>query len=58
MLFEGMPDRPWREGEKRTSRMVFIGKDLDREVIEEGFKQCLVKSREGTGQKAAAAQAV
>ena len=58
MLFEGMPDRPWREGEKRTSRMVFIGKDLDREVIEEGFKQCLVKSREGTAQKAAAAQAV
>lgn len=58
MLFEGMPDRPWRDGEKRTSRMVFIGKDLDREVIEEGFKQCLVKSRDGKVQKAAAATAV
>jgi G3E family GTPase len=43
MLFEGMPDRAWREGEKRSSRMVFIGKDLDRDVIEEGFKQCLIK---------------
>ncbi len=46
MLFEGMPDRPWKEGEKRSSRMVFIGRDLDREVIEEGFVKCLVKEGE------------
>ena len=25
MLFEGMPDRLWKEGEKRVSKMVFIG---------------------------------
>ncbi len=100
MLFEGMPDREWKEGEKRVrgstgsaghwlvpggrglaskagrgmppwtaarlldvlqtspidsappylrrfsvqvSKMVFIGKELDRQLIEEGFRECLVK---------------
>lgn len=43
MLFEGMPDRPWKEGEERRSRMVFIGKDLDAEVLREGFEHCIVK---------------
>jgi hypothetical protein len=33
MLFEGTPERPWREGEPRTSRMVFIGRELDRETF-------------------------
>lgn len=42
MLFEGMPDRLWKEGEERVSKMVFIGKDLDKELIEEGFFQCVV----------------
>lgn len=35
MLFEGTPERPWRENEKRISRMVFIGRELEREVFEE-----------------------
>ena len=26
MMFEGMPDRLWKEGEKRSSKMVFIGR--------------------------------
>lgn len=43
MLFEGMPDREWKEGEKRTSKMVFIGRDLDEQVIREGFEQCLAR---------------
>ena len=41
-LFEGMPGRPWKEGERRTSRMVFIGRDLDEELLREGFQTCLV----------------
>ena len=41
MLFEGMPDRLWKEGERRQSKMVFIGRDLDAAMIEEGFKDCL-----------------
>lgn len=43
MLFEGMPDRLWGEGEKRTSKMVFIGRDLDEATIREGFAECLVR---------------
>ena len=44
-MFEGMPGRPWKDGEPRTSRMVFIGKDLDEKLIKEGFQQCLVKEK-------------
>lgn len=40
-LFEGMPGRPWKEGEARASRMVFIGRDLDAELLKEGFEACL-----------------
>jgi G3E family GTPase len=42
MVFEGSPDRPWKDGEERTSKMVFIGRDLDEALIREGFEQCLV----------------
>ena len=42
-MFEGMPGRPWKDGEPRTSRMVFIGRDLDEKVIKEGFQRCLIK---------------
>ena len=34
---------PWKEGEKRMNKMVFIGKNLDRNEITEGFMKCLVK---------------
>jgi G3E family GTPase len=44
MMFEGMPDRLWREGEERVSKMVFIGRDLEEDVIREGFEQCLMDS--------------
>jgi hypothetical protein len=40
MLFEGSPDRLWREDEKRISRMVFIGRELDKEAFEEAFNRC------------------
>lgn len=45
MLFEGMPDRLWRDDEPRYSRMVFIGKDLDGALIREGFEECVVKEK-------------
>ena len=45
-LFEGMPGRPWNEGEKRASRMVFIGRDLDAELLKEGFEACLAQPTE------------
>ena len=41
MLFDGQVDRPWGS-EPRRSTMVFIGRNLDRDEIEEGFRACLV----------------
>ncbi len=32
----------WAPGEKKTSKMVFIGIDLPRDVLEQGLAQCLV----------------
>ena len=42
MLFDGTPGQPWGEGEARRNRMVFIGRNLDREDLERRFKSCLV----------------
>lgn len=41
MLFDGRPQAPWGETEKRESRIVFIGKDLDRATLKKGFESCL-----------------
>ena len=35
-MFEGGPDRLWKEGEKRLS------KELDMELLKEGFEDCAV----------------
>jgi G3E family GTPase len=37
MLLEGDHQRPWKPGERRRSRLVFIGRNLPREIIEDGF---------------------
>jgi G3E family GTPase len=42
MLFDGKPDRPWKEGETRKNELVFIGRNLDETQLREDFKQCLV----------------
>jgi len=43
MLFTGdFGDVTWKEGEKRESRFVFIGKNLDHEFYREGFMACKV----------------
>ncbi|MBO0134452.1 MULTISPECIES: CobW family GTP-binding protein [Agrobacterium] len=41
MIIEGDHQRPWKEGEKRESRLVFIGRELDREKLEKSFNACL-----------------
>lgn len=33
MLFEGKPDRPWKDEQQRKSQLVFIGRNLDREAL-------------------------
>ncbi|WP_273723592.1 GTP-binding protein [Bartonella sp. AU18XJBT] len=40
MLLEGQHQRPWREDEKRESRLVFIGRSLDAEKLKTGFENC------------------
>ena len=42
MLFDGKADRAWKAGEARNNQLVFIGKDLDRAALTEGFRSCLV----------------
>jgi G3E family GTPase len=41
MLFEGKPDRAWKSPEERKSQLVFIGRNLDREALNAGFRRCL-----------------
>ncbi len=40
MLFDGRPDRPWGD-DPRKNRMIFIGRNLDRESLVAGFRSCL-----------------
>jgi len=41
MLFEGKLDRLWNVGESRRSQLIFIGRKLDREALNTGFRRCL-----------------
>jgi len=41
MLFDGRPDREWGS-EQRHNSLIFIGRNLDRAALNEGFRQCLV----------------
>lgn len=43
MMLEGDHQRSWKPDEPRITRMVFIGRDLPRDVIEAGFDRCRVK---------------
>ncbi len=40
MLLEGELQRPWQPGEARASRLVFIGRHLDREALQQGLASC------------------
>jgi G3E family GTPase len=40
MILEGDLQREWKPGETRTSRMVFIGRDLDAAALKAGFEGC------------------
>ena len=40
MILDGDHQRPWKEGEKRESRIVFIGRNLPEEKIKSGFESC------------------
>jgi G3E family GTPase len=40
MMSEGTETQAWREGEKRSSRLVFIGRHLDGDALRQGFAAC------------------
>jgi G3E family GTPase len=42
MIVEGNHQRAWKADEKRDSRLVFIGRELDEESLKSGFAACLV----------------
>ena len=41
MLLDAAADRKWKEGEKRRNQLVFIGRNLNRLELTEGFEACL-----------------
>src|SRR5215468_9266050 len=41
MILDGDHQRPWKDDEKRESRIVFIGRKLPEEKIREGFESCV-----------------
>jgi G3E family GTPase len=43
MYLEGNHQRAWKPDEKRTSKLVFIGRHLDRDALRIGFEDCLVE---------------
>lgn len=41
MILDGDHQRPWKEDERRQSRIVFIGRNLPEKAITEGFESCI-----------------
>jgi len=41
MILDGDHQRPWQDGEKRASRIIFIGRNLPEEKIRQGFEGCI-----------------
>jgi G3E family GTPase len=41
MILDGDHQRPWKDGEERQSRIVFIGRNLPEEKIRAGFEGCV-----------------
>merc|ERR1719379_2805322 len=42
MIFNGDFEEPWEPDEERDSKLVFIGKNLDEDLLRKGFKSCLM----------------
>ncbi|NTE89533.1 CobW family GTP-binding protein [Agrobacterium rubi] len=40
MLLEGAHQRAWKENEERVTRLVFIGRNLPKDIISAGFQKC------------------
>ena len=49
MILEGDLQREWRTDEPRYSRMVFIGRNLDRADLQKGFEACIAEAAPSPG---------
>jgi G3E family GTPase len=43
MIFEGSTQKAWQPGEKRECKIIFIGRNLNREDLTTGFMNCMVQ---------------
>ncbi|GLU05318.1 hypothetical protein SLE2022_224220 [Rubroshorea leprosula] len=41
-ILDGCPGKTWEPNEKRTNKLVFIGRNLDETALRKGFRGCLV----------------
>ncbi|WP_289297472.1 GTP-binding protein [uncultured Reyranella sp.] len=41
MMMDSDWGMPWKDGEKRSSKLVFIGRNLDGDNLQRGFEECL-----------------
>jgi G3E family GTPase len=41
MVFDGQLERPWNADAPRLNKLVFIGRNLDRNELEAGFESCI-----------------
>jgi G3E family GTPase len=48
MLMGSDAGAPWKKGERRDSKMVFIGRDMPRALLEQGLAQCVAGSEKST----------
>jgi G3E family GTPase len=53
-MFEGCPDREWKQDEDRVNKLVFIGRNLDMELLREGFVDCLCEEETPVAEQMAA----
>jgi G3E family GTPase len=44
MILDGDLQRDWNDDEPRTSRLVFIGRDLDKQMLRAGFESCIAQT--------------
>ena len=43
MMFDGTPIGKWGKDEPRVSKIVFIGRELEKDLFQEGFEQCIAE---------------
>jgi G3E family GTPase len=48
MTLDGRPGRPWNATEQRLNEIVFIGRNLDADLLRDGFVACFAATSPST----------